>query len=88
MPSRAATQSSASIRSVSSPRPAPNSGERKTDDAFAPSSLGDNGNDSLSGQGGQDFLDGNEGVDTLNDASAAIDEAFVLAASVLAALEA
>lgn len=38
----------------------------------------------------EDLLAGNEGegVDTLNDASAVIDEAFVLPASVLTALEA
>lgn len=50
--------------------------------------LGGDGDDTLNGQGGQDLLAGNEGVDTLNDASAVIDEAFVLSASVLTALEA
>ena len=59
--------------------------ESLSDDRFP---LPDSTNDTFSGQGGQDLLAGNEGADTLNDANAVIDEAFVLPASVLTALEA
>ena len=45
---------------------------------------GGDGDNTLSGQ---DLLAGDEEVDTHNDATAAIDEAFVLPASALAALD-